>query len=330
MTNLDKDNNARIVILGAAGFIGYHLAKYFLLNTNYKLFLIDNFVNGKFDNDFQELILNSRVDFVDLDLSNEASYIDIFTSHDIVFNCLALNGTQNFYSKPVKVIRNSALTAILAAEYSALAGVLKYVYFGSSESYAGGLDLNLIEIPTKENVPLVVSDVNNSRWSYAASKSVGEIATIANYQQFELNYLILRLHNIYGPRMGTKHVIPDLIYRFSSMDGGVYGLDETRAFMYVNDFVEIVYKLIFTKSAKHNCIYNVGSMNEISIRDLALVIKAQMNSHVSIYSMGNFNGSVKRRCPDTSKLRSQIDFQETSISEGISKTVNWYLENKVN
>lgn len=327
---MDKVNHVRIVILGAAGFIGYHLAKYFLLNTSYKLFLIDNFINGKFDKEFQELLLNKRVNFVDLDLSYQTSYVDLFTNYDIVFNCSALNGTQNFYSKPVKVIRNSALTAILAAEYCALAGVVKYVYFGSSESYAGGLDLNLIQIPTKENVPLVVPNVNNSRWSYAVSKSIGEISTIANYQQFGLNYLILRLHNIYGPRMGTKHVIPDLIYRFSSMDGGVYGLDETRAFMYVDDFVEIVYKLVFTESAIHNCIYNVGSMHELSIRDLALVIKEEMNSHVSIYSMGNFNGSVKRRCPDTSKLKSQIDYIETSIREGISKTVNWYLENKIN
>ena len=106
----------------------------------------------------------------------------------------------------------------------------KYIYFGSSESYAGGLDLGIIELPTKESIPLVVPDIENIRWSYGASKTLGEIATISNHVQNKLNFLIVRLHNIYGPRMGVKHVIPDLIQRFLAFNGGVYGLDETRSF----------------------------------------------------------------------------------------------------
>ena len=220
----------RVVILRAAGFIGFHIASYLVKNSAYDILLIDNFSNSSLDTSFEDLIKDDHIDFQNLDLTLQSNYKNLFRRNDIVFNCAALNGTQNFYSNPVDVIRNSAISAILAAEYSSLSNVQKYIYFGSSESYAGGLDLGIIELPTKESIPLVVPDIENIRWSYGASKTLGEIATISNHVQNKLNFLIVRLHNIYGPRMGVKHVIPDLIQRFLAFNGGVYGLDETRSF----------------------------------------------------------------------------------------------------
>ena len=319
------NKQTRVVILGAAGFIGFHIASYLLKNDKHNLLLIDNFTNGKLDTAFEELISDVRIDFRNLDLSLQSSYENLFYKNDIVFNCAALNGTQNFYSKPVDVIRNSAITAILAAEYSSISNVQKYVYFGSSESYAGGLDLEIIDLPTKENVPLIVPDIGNVRWSYGASKTLGEIATISNHEQHKLNFLIVRLHNIYGPRMGIKHVIPDLIQRFLTMDGGVYGLEETRSFMFVDDFIKVLMALTFESGINQNCVYNIGSQNEILIKDLAIKIRDTLKLDLEIYSLGNFSGSVKRRCPDTSKLRSQIRFNETSLDIGISETIKWYL-----
>ena len=321
------NKQTRVVILGAAGFIGFHIASYLVKNDKHDLLLIDNFTNGKLDPAFEELISDVRIDFRNLDLTLQSSYENLFYKNDIVFNCAALNGTQNFYSKPVDVIRNSAITAILAAEYSSISNVQKYVYFGSSESYAGGLDLEIIDLPTKENVPLIVPDIEKVRWSYGASKTLGEIATISNHEQHKLNFLIVRLHNIYGPRMGIKHVIPDLIQRFLTMDGGVYGLEETRSFMFVDDFIKVLMALTFESGINQNCVYNIGSQNEILIKDLAIKIRDTLKLDLEIYSLGNFSGSVKRRCPDTSKLRSQIRFNETSLDIGISETIKWYLSN---
>ena len=321
------NKQTRVVILGAAGFIGFHIASYLVKNDKHNLLLIDNFTNGKLDTAFEELISDVSIDFRNLDLTLQSSYENLFYKNDIVFNCAALNGTHNFYSNPVDVIRNSAITAILAAEYSSISNVQKYVYFGSSESYAGGLDLEIIDLPTKENVPLIVPDIGNVRWSYGASKTLGEIATISNHEQHKLNFLIVRLHNIYGPRMGIKHVIPDLIQRFLTMDGGVYGLEETRSFMFVDDFIKVLMALTFESGINQNCVYNIGSQNEILIKDLAIKIRDTLKLDLDIYSLGNFSGSVKRRCPDTSKLRSQIRFNETSLDIGISETIKWYLSN---
>ena len=324
---MENDKQTRVVVLGAAGFIGFHVATYLLKNKKYNLLLVDNFTNSKLDTAFENLIRDSRVDFRNLDLTLQSSYEKLLSENDIVFNCAALNGTQNFYSKPTDVIKNTAISAVLAAEYSSKCRVQKYVYFGSSESYAGGLELGLISLPTVEKVPLVLPDIENVRWSYGASKTLGEIATISNHEQYKLNFLIIRLHNIYGPRMGIKHVIPDLIQRFLTLDGGVYGLEETRSFMYIDDFIKLLMALTFESGIDQNCVYNVGSQNEILIKDLAIKVRDVMKLDFEIYSLGNFSGSVKRRCPDTSKLRSQISFDETSLDLGISETVKWYLSN---
>ena len=112
-----------------------------------------------------------------------------------------------------------------------------------------------------------------------------------------------------------------------TLDGGVYGLEETRSFMYVDDFIKLLMSLTFESGINQNCVYNVGSQNEILIKDLAIKIRDILKLDLEIYSLGNFSGSVKRRCPDTSKLRSQLSFDETSLDIGISETINWYLSN---
>ena len=321
MNNKDKQ---RIVILGAAGFIGYHLARYFHENCDLNIVLIDNFVRGTNDAEFKELINFKRIEFKELDLTQENTFIDLFTINDIVINCAAMNGTQNFYEKPVQVIRNSAISAVYAAEYCSKAKVKKYLYFASSESYAGGVTMGYTSVPTNENVPLLVQDVYNPRWSYAASKTIGEVATIANHHQYNLQFIILRIHNIYGPRMGLKHVIPDLIHKFSSGNMQVHGVHESRAFFYINDLNKILFEFVFNEKIISNLVYNVGSNTEINVLDLAKIIREELNIDQEIEPLDAFNGSVPRRCPDTSLLRSQINYTETDLMDGLRATLSWY------
>ena len=321
---MNNKNKQRIVILGAAGFIGYHLARYFHENCDLNIVLIDNFVRGVNDADFKELINFKRIEFKELDLTQENTFIDLFTINDIVINCAAMNGTQNFYEKPVQVIRNSAISAVYAAEYCSKAKVKKYLYFASSESYAGGVTMGYTSVPTNENVPLLVQDVYNPRWSYAASKTIGEVATIANHHQYNLQFIILRIHNIYGPRMGLKHVIPDLIHKFSSGNMQVHGVHESRAFFYINDLNKILYEFVFNEKIISNLVYNVGSTTEINVLDLAKIIREELNIDLEIEPLDAFNGSVPRRCPDTSLLRSQINYTETDLLDGLRATLSWY------
>jgi len=320
-TNL---RNSRFVVLGAAGFIGFHLVKR-LLESGHNVVGVDNFLRGKSDEFQTELASLENYRFINLDLTVEAAYYELFQQGDCVYNCAALNGTQNFYSSPFSVIENSAIPAIYAAKYAGLANVGRYTYFGSSESYAGGLSLGLVPIPTPERIPLTLPEVTEVRWSYATSKTMGEVAAFAAKKELGLNVQVLRIHNIYGPRMGDKHVIPDLIDKFRKNDFSVHGVDETRSFFYIKDLIDVLLALSDMDSVPE--ILNVGSMSEIRIGDLANLIANLLGSPGDIVPVEGFSGSVLRRCPDTSLLKSLFNFTETPIRAGLSTTIEWYLEN---
>jgi nucleoside-diphosphate-sugar epimerase len=314
----------RVVILGAAGFIGYHLAKSLAVEAKVDLLLVDNFIRGANDEDFLKLSGLQNVNFAELDLSKESSFENLFNKSDLVINCAALNGTQNFYQVPLDVMLNTGISAFFAARYAALAQVHKYIYLGSSESYAGGVNLGFVGVPTSESVPLVIENVENIRWSYSLGKTFGEIACYSANSQLGLNFQILRIHNIYGPRMGNKHVIPDLIEKFRLGNMEVPGHGESRAFMYIDDLVGVVRFLIANEN-KDIKLMNVGSQTETLIKILAEKIAKVLEIENAIKPLESWPGSVKRRLPDTSLLQSIYAFDETSLDEGLDKTISWYL-----
>jgi nucleoside-diphosphate-sugar epimerase len=314
----------RVVILGAAGFIGYHLAKSLAVEAKVDLLLVDNFIRGANDEDFLKLSGLQNVNFAELDLSKESSFENLFNKSDLVINCAALNGTQNFYQVPLDVMLNTGISAFFAARYAALAQVHKYIYLGSSESYAGGVNLGFVGVPTSESVPLVIENIENIRWSYSLGKTFGEIACYSANSQLGLNFQILRIHNIYGPRMGNKHVIPDLIEKFRLGNMEVPGHGESRAFMYIDDLVGVVRFLIANENNDIK-LMNVGSQTETLIKILAEKIAKVLEIEKAIKPLESWPGSVKRRLPDTSLLRSIYAFDETSLDEGLDKTISWYL-----
>ena len=314
----------RVVILGAAGFIGYHIAESLAVDAKIDLLLVDNFIRGAKDDDFLRLLDLQNVNFVELDLSKESSFKNLFKQSDLVINCAALNGTQNFYQVPLDVMLNTGVSAFFAAQYAALAHVYKYIYLGSSESYAGGVNLGFVGVPTSENVPLVIENIENIRWSYSLGKTFGEIACYSASSQLGLNFQILRIHNIYGPRMGNKHVIPDLIEKFRSGNMNVPGHSESRAFMYIDDLVGVVRFLIADENNDIK-LMNVGSQTETVIKILAEKIAKVLKIETAIKPMESWPGSVNRRLPDTALLRSIYAFKETSLDEGLDKTISWYL-----
>jgi len=314
----------RVVILGAAGFIGYHLAKSLAVEAKVDLLLVDNFIRGANDEDFLKLSGLQNVNFAELDLSKESSFENLFNKSDLVINCAALNGTQNFYQVPLDVMLNTGISAFFAARYAALAQVHKYIYLGSSESYAGGVNLGFVGVPTSESVPLVIENVENIRWSYSLGKTFGEIACYSANSQLGLNFQILRIHNIYGPRMGNKHVIPDLIEKFRLGNMDVPGHGESRAFMYIDDLVGVV-RFLITNENNDIKLMNVGSQTETLIKILAEKIAKVLEIEKAIKPLESWPGSVKRRLPDTSLLRSIYAFDETSLDEGLDRTISWYL-----
>ena len=198
------------LVTGGAGFLGYHLA-YALAEAGQDVVVVDNLVRSQIDPRFDALTKRDNVTFLHGDLC-ETEFVSALPDVKRVFHLAALNGTQNFYDKPLDVIRHSTIPALNLLDRYARADLDLFAYTGSSESYAGAISRGLTGIPTPETTPLVIGEVDNPRWSYAAGKLHGELAVAAAGSQCGTPWQIWRVHNCVGPRQGFFAKSPVLQY----------------------------------------------------------------------------------------------------------------------
>lgn len=312
------------LITGAAGFIGFHLAKHILESTGWQLFLLDDFSRSNKDKEFIEMLEDPRVIF----LEGKISEFELPDS-DVVFHLAAINGTERFYSRPWEVAESAGMSTHQILDRYRLTNSKIFVA-SSSEVYAGAEMAGIKQrFPTDERTPLVVSDLKNPRWSYAGGKIYSEILTMAAINQFSTDATIIRFNNIYGPRMGNEHFIPQFLKRLLSGDGTVFGGEQTRSFMYVDDAARVLVELASLAKSKDNCIIHVGSQDERKIIDVAHQIKRLVGSRCELRVEGAPPGSVNRRLPSTEKLLSLVpNADSVKFEDGLARTVSWYLFHK--
>jgi UDP-glucose 4-epimerase len=317
----------RVLVTGAAGFIGFALAEALSRQPDTAVCVVDNFVRGERDAAYDELCARDGVTAFELDLTDRQALEALPAGFDIIYHMAALNGTQNFYERPYEVVRCSTLpTFHLLDRYGAGRGLKRFVYAGSSEAYAGTVSTFDWPVPTAENVPLCISDPSNVRWSYGASKLHGEVMVIAAGKQCGVDYTIIRYHNAYGPRMGDKHVVPDFLARMRQGVYSLYGHKDTRSFIYVDDAVRATMLLAASPGAANETV-NVGSDHEISMLELGRTMLALAGIEAEIELHDSPPGSVSRRAPDVSKLRALVGFrEESSLTEGLRATMDYYLK----
>lgn len=317
----------RLLVTGAAGFIGHALARRLASDPGNHVALIDNYVRGARDASMRELCTMPNVEMHELDLADGAVGERLPRGpFDVVFHLAALNGTQNFYERPYEVLRCSTLpTFALVDRYVVPRTTKRFIYAGSSEAYASTVTRFDWPVPTDESVPLCIDDPLNPRWSYGASKLHGEVLTAAACQEHGVPYTIIRYHNAFGPRMGDKHVVPDFAERMARGVYSLYGHEDTRSFLYVEDAVEATLRLARSDAASGQVV-NVGSDREVTIRELAEIILRQQGIHAPLELHPAPKGSVRRRAPDLRKLRELTDFAPRwSLEDGLRATVDWYL-----
>lgn len=316
----------RAVITGGAGFIGSYLAEE-LVARGCEVSIWDNLFRGKYEN-IAHLIHNGNY-FYELDLAQEENItrmaqLLLKERPAYIFHYAAINGTQYFYDIPAKVLEVNInatyhlMRAVRMAKQSDTEFHTKIIYASSSEVYGEPFSL-----PTKEtDVTYVVT--SHIRDSYASSKLTGEFYIKLLAEEAGMDWIILRLFNVYGERMvGTKYgqVIPEFIKRLK--DGeyplSIYGNGEhMRSFCYVTDHVHNTVDLAFS-SAK-NDIYNIGNNKEVSILELGSLIMKKMGMEPRFEFLPEREGDHKRRCPDTSKIHAVIgDRTYLTLDEGVER-----------
>ena len=181
---------------------------------------------------------------------------------------------------------------------------------------------NKIFKPSEEKNNLLVLESTKPRDSYFLSKLICEkIVSLSGFK-----YIILRPHNIYGPRMGHSHVIPELIRRIKkNQKCKIYSPNHTRAFCYVDDAINQIIKLSFHSKA-YDSIYNIGNMKEeIKIINLAKKIKAIVNKKCVLIKSKITPGSPKRRVPNMRKTINKTKIKNfTNLNNGLIQTFKWY------
>ncbi len=325
-----------VLLIGGGGFIGSNIARFLILNRDYNVDIIDNFSRG--DNVKSQLsdslLKSEKLNIFSGDLTDIQNFKDLRDDYDFVFMLAAVVGVDKVNSVPDEVIKINTLLTINVLEWLKKSQCKKVVFSSTSETYAGTIEAFNYDVPTKEDVPLTIENVEHPRFTYAITKMLGESGFINYARKNYFEAVIVRYHNVYGPMMGFRHVLPHLVERFRKNESPfkIYGHDQTRSFNFIDDAVRGT--VLAIENGKNMNIYHIGDSQEITIETLTKYVGDLLNYSGEYEYAPTFPGSVSRRCPDISKAEKHLNYvPETSWKEGVKKTVEWYsnyLDNENN
>jgi len=324
-----QPSNARqekIAVTGAGGFIGRALTLS-LAERGYKVIALDNNFRGS----LATVEMHPNISLKSCDILDRDSIDESIAGMDMVFHLAAINGTENFYSTPDKVMEVGVIGTHNVVQSAKMHNIRKVVFASSSEAYS-----TTSVIPTPETVDLRVPDVLNPRFSYGGGKLAGELIVINYLRGSGTEFTVFRPHNVIGPQMGFEHVIPQLVGKIFKQWRGLGGKKrnisieiqgsgrETRSFIDISDAVRAIE--ICSLDYFGSGIFHIGTEKECSIYDLVREIGQVLGFELEIISTKVATGSPLRRCPDTSKLRSLGFAPRVEFSEAVKKTAQWYWQ----
>jgi len=317
----------KVLILGGGGFIGLNIANLLLQAGKYQIDIADNLSrnDGKINPDLQILLDLKNVRFLKGDYTKLQSFEALDSDYDYVYMLASLVGVDKVNSIPHEVIRVNTLLIINSLEWLRNSNCKRVLFSSTSENYAGTIERFGYKIPTPEEIPLTIDDIHHPRFTYAVTKILGESGFITYSNQSFFESVIVRFHNVYGPRMGFRHVIPHLVERFISGENPflIYGHDQTRAFNYIDDGVRGT--VLAMEKGVSGVIYHIGDDIEITINQLTRYIGDLIGFKGEYKNAPTFPGSVSRRCPDISKAKNDLGYKPMiHWKEGVKKTVDWY------
>ena len=314
-----------VLITGGAGFIGAALAGAFAARGD-TVRLVDSLARGKRDRQLDELLTKPNVTFHQRDLLRADALDDLGDDHTHVIHLAALLGVQNVLDRPAATLANNVRLLETALQFTARQSRLERLVFAStSEVYAGSLELMAMPIPTPEDTPLALPPLDQPRTSYMLSKIYGE----AMVRHSGLPFTIVRPHNVYGPRMGLSHVIPQLLEKaYRAPDGGtlaVFSVEHRRTFCFIDDAVEMIVRAATTPACA-GVVLNLGNETpELAIGTVAEVIVKAVGKRLTIVPQPPTPGSPARRCPDMSRMAALTGYRgRVALEDGVRRTYDWY------
>ena len=317
----------RILVTGGAGFIGFHLTRRLAEDAGAELTIVDDYSRGSADEEFASLVAKPNVSVANADLTDPEAWAKLGRGYDEVYHLAAVIGVKHVLARPHDVVRVNALSTLHLLDWFVRGGARKVLFSSTSEAYAWTRQFHELPLPTPEDVPLSLTSLADPRSSYAGSKIFGELAINQYCRAHDARFTVVRYHNVYGPRMGREHVIPELLERALGDEDPliVYSPTHTRAFCYVSDAVDATIAVMRDPRAD-GLTFNVGNdREEVAIEDLAQRIVAKVAPGVGIEPKTAANDPIERRCPDISRARSVVGYEpKVLLDEGLEATLAWY------
>jgi len=303
----------RVVITGAAGFIGSHLAET-LLDRDYTVVGIDNLLTGDTANITH--LQNRDFTFIKHDVTN---YIYIDGPVDYVLHWASPASPIDYLELPIPTLKVGALGTHKALGL-ALAKGARFVLASTSEVYGDPL-----EHPQKESYWGNVNPIG-PRGVYDEAKRFAEAITVAYHRYHQLDAKIVRIFNTYGPRMRVKdgRAVPAFISQaLRNEDVTIFGDGtQTRSFTYITDLVDGIIKLMLSDV---NDPVNIGNPRETTIEEIAKIIIKMTGSTSKIVYQPLPTDDPKVRQPDITRARTPLKWEpKVSLEEGLVKTLAYF------
>lgn len=323
-----------ILVTGGAGFIGSHIVDFHIAKGD-KVHVIDNLTTGSIKN-ISHHLNNNRFKFDQVDIRNTEKLRDAVIWADRIYHMAAIVGMFRVMDQPTEVmeVNVSATERMLKLAYESHWNP-QIVLASSSEVYGIGENNK----PFNEKDPLKINSVTASRWNYAISKLADEALAMSYYKKYSLNVMSIRFFNTIGTRQIGRYgmVLPRFVKQAVNNEPiTVYGSgSQIRSFCDVRDTVNYLDQLCDNKLSSGN-IFNVGNDYEITILDLAKMVKRITGSRSSIkhidYSdaYGNDYEEVKMRKPDLTKLKKYTNYTPRyTLEDTINSLVEIHNEGKI-
>ncbi len=311
------------LVTGGSGFIGSALVRR-LVRDGHRVRVLDDNSRGR-THRLQDV--QDSVEFIQGDIRDGEAVRNAVRGVDGVLHLAAVNGTRHFYEKPELVLDVGVRGMLNVLDACRADGVGDLVVASSSEAYQ-----TPPQVPTPEDVPLVVPDVLNPRYSYGGSKLISELLAV-NWGRTGFDRVaIFRPHNVYGADMGWEHVIPEFVRRaVDAIDRTPTGPvpfpiqgdgRQTRAFVHIDDAVDGIVTVI--ERGVHRGIYHVGNPEEVAIADLARHTLACLDREAELVPGPAAVGGTDRRSPDITRLTALGYAPRVPLSAGLPEVVDWY------
>ena len=316
-----KLSGKRILVTGAAGFIGSHLAD--ALASDAELLLVDDFSIGLREN-LAQLAGLANVRIVEADVRDFEAMRGLCRGIDVIFH-MAISCLRTSLAHPVlshEINAGGSLSVCLAARDCS---VSRFVYVSSSEVYGTAR-----VAPMAETHPLEPTTI------YGASKLAGELYALASLRTYGLPALVVRPFNTYGPREPWQGERAEVIPRFIlQLEAGrspvVYGDGtQTRDFTYVDDTVRGLVAAAECDALVGDVV-NVARGREVSILRIAELLAGLLGREsTAVRFEAGRPGDVKRHYADVEKARRLFGYApSTDLEDGLAKTVAWFRANRI-